>query len=94
MIKVLKSDISHHWRISVFLDLFCAFIPTFETSKLIRRTLCFEDYGDAAIGKAEESDSGAIAMCRRLCQKFGLESESPMAEAILQLVRNLVWMFV
>ena len=49
-----------------------------------RRTLSFEDYGDGDT----ESDSCA-AMCRRLCQKFGLESDSSMAESVLQHFRSV-----
>lgn len=52
-----------------------------DLENLYMRTLCFEDYGDS-----EESDSSSLAaqMCRRLCQKFGLESDGPMAQTVLQ----------
>ena len=51
------------------------------------RTLCFEDYGDS-----EESDSSSLAakMCRRLCQKFGLESDGSMAQTVLQPICNIL----
>lgn len=65
----------------------------FKTSSVFGspRTLCFEDYGDS-----EESDSSSLAaqMCRRLCQKFGLESDGPMAQTVLQRSCNLVWGYV
>lgn len=49
------------------------------------RTVCFEDYGDTGEEGDSSTEATATKMCHRLCQKFGLESESPMAEAVLHL---------
>ena len=54
-------------------------LDTVDLDGLYTRTLCFEDYGDCSVA---DSETLGDAMCRRICDKFGLHSSTSSAKGI------------